>query len=271
MVIAIVIATRNRVAVTRAFFDSLAAQQGLDRECVLRVYACDDGSTDGTAEFLETRSNINVMHGDGTLYWGGATHLAMTRAIEDKPDYILWANDDVRLFPSAIKSMLDDSKRIPFQPCIVAGTFLSTNGEVSYGGYTRRPGWRFALERAPCGVRIDAFNGNLVLIPRDIYSKLGPNEPRLRCTIGDNEYGLRNVALGGINISSSSIVGYCDRNPPTARWEYRERFMDRLRGAFGPRGYPVKGWWYVCVTYFSGFSVVANFVAPYIRIFYRAR
>ena len=109
------------------------------------------------------------MHGDGSLYWGGATHLAMTRAIEDKPDYILWANDDVRLFLSAIKSMLDDLKRTPFQPCIVAGTFLGTNGEVSYGGYTRRPGWRLALERAPCGVRIDAFNGNLVLIPRDIY------------------------------------------------------------------------------------------------------
>lgn len=271
MIIAVVIATRNRIGVTRDFLNSLATQQGLDRECVLRVYACDDGSSDGTAEFLEARSNIKVVRGDGSLYWGGAMYLAMSRAIEDKPDYILWANDDVTLFPSAIKWMLDDSKCIPSQLCIVAGTFLSTSGEVSYGGYTRRPGWRLAVKRAPCGLRIDAFNGNLVLIPRDIYSKLGPNDPLLRHTLGDIEYGLRNVASGGVNISSSSIVGYCNRNARTATWEYHARFMDRLRGAFGPKGYPVKGWWRMCLKYSRRLSVVSNFVAPYIRVFYRAR
>ncbi|MGH8563683.1 MAG: glycosyltransferase family 2 protein [Gammaproteobacteria bacterium] len=271
MLIAVVVATRNRIRATRAFLDTLPAQQGLDREFILRVYVCDDGSTDGTAELLDTLPNVAVVHGDGSLYWGGAMYLAMTRAIEDKPDYILWANDDVTLFPSAIKSMLDDSKAIPSQPCIVAGTFASTNGEISYGGYTRKPGWRLALERAPCGVRVDAFNGNLVLIPRDIYLRLGPNDPLLRHTIGDVEYGLRNVALGGVNISSSSIVGHCDGNARAATWEYRERFMDRARGAFGPKGYPVRGWWRMCVTYFNGFSALSNFVAPYIRIFYRAK
>ncbi len=271
MLIAVVIATRNRIAVTRAFLDSLATQRGLDRECTLKVYACDDGSTDGTAELLETRPGVTVLRGDGSLYWGGAMHRAMTRAMEDQPAYILWANDDVSLFPGAIKSMLDDSESIRRGPCIVAGTFLNGNGEVSYGGYTRRPGWRLALKRAPCGVQIDAFNGNLVLIPRAIYSKLGPNDPRLRHIFGDVEYGLRNVGLGGINISSSSIVGYCDSNARTATWEYHRRFLDRLRGAFGPKGYPVEGWWRMCVTYSSGFSVVSNFVAPYIRIFYRAR
>lgn len=271
MVIAVVIATRNRIVVTRNFLDSLATQRGLDRECILKVYACDDGSTDGTTELLKTCPNVTVVRGDGSLYWGGAMHLAMTRAMEDEPAYILWANDDVSLFPSAIKSMLDDSKAIRCRSCIVAGTFLNRNGEVSYGGYTRRPGWRLALKRAPCGARIDAFNGNLVLIPRDIYSKLGPNDPRLRHTLGDVEYGLRNVASGGVNISSSSIVGYCDRNAHAGTWEYHQRFGDRLRGAFGPKGYPARGWWRMCVTYSSGLSVVSNFVAPYIRIFYRAR
>ncbi len=271
MLTAVVIATRNRVRVTRDFLDSLATQQGLGRQCILQVYACDDGSIDGTAELLEARSNINVVRGDGSLYWGGAMHLAMSRAIEDKPDYILWANDDITLLPSAIKRMLDDSKSIPSTPCIVAGTLLGTNGEVTYGGYTRRPGWRIYLKRAPCGTRIDAFNGNLVLIPRDVYSKLGPNDPLLPHTLGDIEYGLRNIASGGVNISSSSIVGYCNRNARTATWEYHARFMDRVRGAFGPKGYPVKGWWRMCLKYSRGLSVVPNFVAPYIRVFYRAR
>ncbi|MGQ0591192.1 MAG: glycosyltransferase family 2 protein [Gammaproteobacteria bacterium] len=272
MVIAVVIATRNRIAVTRGFLASLEAQQGRDREYMLRVYACDDGSSDGTAELLKTLSHVTVLQGDGSLYWGGATHLAMTRAIEDRPDYILWANDDVRLLPNAIESMLDDSKRIPSKSCIVAGMFLGTNGEVSYGGYIRRPGWRIAFSKhAPCGARIDAFNGNLVLIPRDIYSKLGSNDPRLRHTLGDVEYGLRNVASGGVNMSSSSIVGYCNRNSRTETWEYHQRFVDRLRGAFGPKGYPVKGWWRMCVRYSSRVSVVSNFVAPYLRILYRAR
>ncbi|MCI0590124.1 MAG: glycosyltransferase, partial [Gammaproteobacteria bacterium] len=106
MIIAVVVATRNRIRVTRALLDSLANQEGLHPGCLLRVYACDDDSIDGTAELLESLPHVKVVRGDGSLYWGGAMHLAMTRAIEDKPDYILWANDDVTLFPSAIKSML---------------------------------------------------------------------------------------------------------------------------------------------------------------------
>lgn len=269
MVIAVVIATRNRIRVTRAFLESLETQQGLAREFVLRVYACDDGSDDGTAVLLEKVRNATVVRGDGTLYWGGAMHLAMTRAMADKPDYILWANDDVRLFPDAIKSMLYDSNSA--KPCIVAGTLLGINGEISYGGYIRRPGWRIAWTRAPCGRRIDAFNGNFVLIPQDIYSKLGSIDPIMRHTLGDIEYGLRNIASGGVNISSSVIVGYCDRNARTERWEYRDRFMERLRGAFGPKGYPVRGWWRMCLRYSRGVSVLGNFVIPYVRVFYRAR
>lgn len=271
MVIAVVIATRNRIGAIGAFIESLNRQQGIANVHVLRIYACDDGSIDGTAEFLHTLRNVTVAHGDGTLYWGGAMHLAMTTAMEDKPDYILWANDDVRLYPNAIQSMLDDSNEASSKPCIVAGTFLGTDGEISYGGYLRRPGWRLALTRAPCGRRIDAFNGNLVLIPRLIYSILGANDPLLRHTLGDIEYGLRNIAAGGVNMSSSSIVGCCDRNTAGGTWEYRERFIDRLRGAFGPKGYPVKGWWRMCRRYSHGLSAVRNFVIPYLRVFYRAR
>lgn len=67
MVIAVVIATRNRISVTRAFLDSLANQEGLHAVCLLRVYACDDGSTDGTAELLESLPHVKVVRGDGSL------------------------------------------------------------------------------------------------------------------------------------------------------------------------------------------------------------
>jgi len=59
----------NRLPLTQRMVDCLRAQKVLE---TLEIVVIDDGSTDGTGEWLAERGDITVLKGDGTLWWGGA-------------------------------------------------------------------------------------------------------------------------------------------------------------------------------------------------------
>ena len=67
----------------------------------LNVYLVDDGSTDGTSEAVKKNfPQVNIIKGDGTLFWNGGMRVAFSKAMESEHDYYLWLNDDTILnFP----------------------------------------------------------------------------------------------------------------------------------------------------------------------------
>ena len=71
------------------------------------IFLVDDNSTDGTSETIKKNfSDVNLIKGDGNLFWGGGTYLAWEEAIKKKKfEYFLWLNDDTFLYPNALQML----------------------------------------------------------------------------------------------------------------------------------------------------------------------
>lgn len=90
--IAIIMTCFNRKEKTLKCLGSLLA----DSEHNLQVYMVDDGSTDGTGDAVKVSfPQVNVIRGDGNLFWNRGMHMAFSKAVEVGYDFYLWVNDDV--------------------------------------------------------------------------------------------------------------------------------------------------------------------------------
>jgi GT2 family glycosyltransferase len=81
------------------------------RECdplPVMVVIVDDGSPDDTAAHLATHfPDVNVVLGDGNLWWGGATNVGCKYAIErGASTLILLNNDNVALSPNLLRELV---------------------------------------------------------------------------------------------------------------------------------------------------------------------
>lgn len=89
----VVTAVHDRLEITKKFVDSLEKQSYEDIHLIL----VDDGSTDGTDQMVRKRLPAStILYGDGTLWWGGALHMAWKWICEHGQDaeYVLITNDD---------------------------------------------------------------------------------------------------------------------------------------------------------------------------------
>lgn len=74
------------------------------------VYLTDDGCTDGTPEAVkEQYPQVNIIHGDGNLFWNRGMYTAWEKAAQKGYDFYLWLNDDTILLPNALSKLLISS------------------------------------------------------------------------------------------------------------------------------------------------------------------
>ena len=97
--IAIIIPVYNSLAYTKK---CLAGLEGLTAKASsdawrFEVVVVDDGSDDGTAEWVRTHHPaVHLCFGDGSLWWSGGINVGMRHAMNELfADYILWWNNDI--------------------------------------------------------------------------------------------------------------------------------------------------------------------------------
>ncbi len=68
-----------------------------NNELEYSIIIVDDGSTDGSAEWInENYPQVTVLSGNGNLWWSGGINMAVKYALSEfKVDYILWWNNDI--------------------------------------------------------------------------------------------------------------------------------------------------------------------------------
>jgi len=172
----IVIPVYNRKVHTLGCLEALARQTVRD----FHVVVVDDGSSDGTAAAIAVHfPGITVLHGDGNLWWSGATNLGVEYALAHGADYILTLNDDTLPQPDYMGKMLREAAAEP--RALLGSLALNAQGDIEYGG--QRICWWSAgyvnlVDRLPPAQRrglhaVTHFPGRGLWVPAEVFRTVG--------------------------------------------------------------------------------------------------
>lgn len=108
--VAILIAVHNRLSFTSQCITCL---RYASLNAGLRIIVIDDGSTDGTSEWLTANApEVIQLKGDGNLWFGGATQMgiAYVKANLSDVDYVMTLNNDAFVEQGCIDALIAESK-----------------------------------------------------------------------------------------------------------------------------------------------------------------
>lgn len=235
-IIAVLITSHNRSEKTLKCLNHLFEQKGLNKDFRIEVFLVDDGSTDDTKECISLLfSQVNIIQGDGNLFWNGGMLKAWKIAsITRNYDYYLWLNDDTYLNKIAIielynfqKSCLDDH--------IISGSCCDLEGNHTYG--IRDISGKTILPNNE-GINGALLNGNCVLISKYVFSKVGYLDKMFKHAIGDYDYGLRAVKLGVKLVTTPTYIAICEKEYYLPKWKNRKySFLARLSDLYSAKSY----------------------------------
>ena len=223
MKIAVLMTCYNRVETTLECLSHLKKAQAAVADADFDIWLVDDASPDLTGEKVKTAyPEVNVVQSPGNLFWCKGMRLAWDTAVkakgEDAYDFFLWLNDDAMVKESAIGGLLSDYEK---HGGVIAGKFSSDAREkdISFG---MLGGW---------------MNGNLVLVPREVYKKIGPIYGGYCHGYGDNDYGLMAARAGYGPYLSTEFCGICPAQPERYKDQKGKSLVERARLLFDPKGY----------------------------------
>ncbi|MDR7306027.1 glycosyltransferase family 2 protein [Rhodoferax saidenbachensis] len=217
MTVYAVVPVFNRLAMTQSLVVCLH-KQILNQP--LRMLVVNDGSSDGTAEWLAEQHDVEVLNGDGSLFWGGAVDLALRhlQAKATENDWVLLINNDTTVTEDFIQRLLDTA--LANAPAAVGSVIrdeadharlLSIGAQVS--------AWRLLtrdfLDKAkivPVSdvvMEVDALSGRGVLFPFAGLNAAGGMRPRvLPHYLADYEVSLRVRKRGWRLLVSTAAAVY---------------------------------------------------------------
>jgi GT2 family glycosyltransferase len=238
--IAALLTVHNRRPLTLACLSALFSQE-LPREIEIQAYLVDDGSSDGTADEIHKRfPEVIVIQGDGSLYWCGGMRLAWSEASKGQFDYYLWLNDDTMLLPGAIVALLDTFFEMRLKcgrdPIVVGSTRDPDTGALTFGG-----GWlqeSKLLEPSSVPQACNKMNGNVALISRAVFEKVGNLSREYTHAFGDYDYGMRAARIGVPVYVGPGYYGLCKATDQQLWTRPDIPLRQRWRALHSPKGIP---------------------------------
>jgi GT2 family glycosyltransferase len=187
----IIIPVHNRHKTTICCLENLKKNNVLTD---FRILVVDDGSKDGTTSSIQQYfPDVEVLAGDGSLWWTGAIALGMQYAFAQSAEYVIWLNDDCLPDPQALEILVNYMQS---HPGVIAAPACYTedrltlieNGCQNQKRLTAQPG-----EVVP----VQTLSGYCVGLPKQIYTKIGtPNAKRFPQYCGDDTYILKATRSG---------------------------------------------------------------------------
>lgn len=176
-------------------------------------------------------------------FWAQSMRLAWTRAItkEVDADLVLWLNEDVILDENGLEELLNLLSK---GSSIAVGSCRTRDGEVSYGGLTKRS-WLLPLHflrlvDMPPGTKVDSFNGNVVLTRYATHKELGGFPAGYTHLRADIDFGLTASKRGHDIAVTEQAIAICDRNKDYLSYSslrgmpLKSRFRELNQPKFGP-------------------------------------
>lgn len=222
MNIAVLIVCHNRRDTTLTCIARFFSSVEMAVECTAKVFLVDDGSSDGTADSVRRCfPNVNLIEGDGNLFWAKGMNLAWRKSVERNDwDAYLWMNDDTELECDALKKLL----AVNGGEKIVVGNLVNKKGEIVYG---MRDG--------------GLFTGNCILVPRKVYERIGMICGEYSHAWADSDYAML-AKRAGIEVVSAGVVGKAEwhSNRPSLKGL---SLLERFRMLRNPKGWNLHDLW----------------------------
>lgn len=261
--IAILLTVFNRKKETLSCLANLYRQE-MPKEISMDIYLTNDGCTDGTPEAVkELFPNVNIIDGDGTLFWNRGMYTAWQEAAKQNYDYYLWLNDDTFVYPQMIRVLTGISSEQQDKAITVGPTQSLDHQKTTYGG--RKDGGNIPTPKGNA-VEVDFFNGNIVLIPSAVYQRLGNLDYYFTHSKGDFDYGMRARNAGVKIFQAGEYLGECDTHPTLDKWcNPTVPFHQRWKMLHRPNGMPPKETFHLEYRHYGVAKAAFHFCTIYLR------
>lgn len=266
----------NRKSLTTRVVDQLMHQEGIGCQFQLRMYAVDDGSTDGTSEeILQICPSIQIYRADGSWFWAKSMAYLYQNSKQGDADFILMLNDDVSLLPNATTLLLADWNETQLSQSgisavIVGKTKDRETGVWTYGGHrTRNPKYPLLFLPGNPGeglVPCITFNCNCVLIPNSV-ARIFSMDGEFSHAFADIDLGLKMHSKNVPIFQSKEYIGFCSRNSNKGTWKDETLgFWKRLRLINTRKGMPFRNRLRYTRRH-GGWIWPLFFIHPYVKFF----
>jgi len=287
----IVFPVHNRIDETKLFLQSLAAQTVSNYKVVI----CDDGSTDGTAEYLAANHpDVVVVKGNGHLWWTAGINKCIRYVLSvcNESDFILTLNNDAQLPETYLEHKLARAANYPNaiigSLCLYADNtdLIETSGyimdyETCISRQLNKPG-DVRKEQHGGMVRVTHLPGKGVMFPVGVFRDIGlydeENFPQYHA---DTDLVLRAykagypvyvdydaVLLSSVNTNNMVLPTHEVTIKGMIKTFIGPYSMNniRIRNNFARKHCPGKRIRYLCITYAK---IVAGFAVRYVRYKFR--
>lgn len=208
------------------------------------VIVVNDGSTDGTAEMISTEHPwVQVLNGDGTLWWTGAIVTGMHSAIQQGADFIVWLNDDTLPDAGTMELLVAEAHA---GQAICGAVCRGDDGRaIVYGGGTMPNQWPQPVRKIHglTPLSVQWLHGNLVAIPESVWRRCGlPDASPLLHNLADISYtyGAHQVGVPVKLLPLASALAAI--NDSASYWSWLDPRVNAARLITGL--WDKKMWWY---------------------------
>ena len=169
----------------------------------LTTIVVDNGSTDGTVEFVRERfPEVEVVANEENLGFCGGMNAGARRAVELGAEHLLFLNNDIEVDPHFVSALVDESARRPDAAALLPKIYLADRRDtIWYFGAKLDP--RKGYQGAHVGFnQVDRGQfsevaetqracGAAMLVPRRIFDEVGEFDEDLFLYADDTDWSLR--------------------------------------------------------------------------------
>lgn len=261
--IAVLLTVHNRKAKTISCLNHIFNAE-LPDGYLIKAFVTDDGCTDGTPDAIKNQyPQVEIIKGDGNLFWNRGMYTAWRKAIKENFNFYLWLNDDTTIIKDTFRILLSTSKAYHHNAIIIGATEDPDTHKFTYGGRYLDGS---AIPPNGKNIEVDLGNGNIVLIPQNVVSKIGIIDPYYKHDKGDSDYTLTAKRHGIKVIQAAQYLGCCTRHENIPQWMNPNiSIIKRLKAFHSVMGPQPKEIYYYEKKHFGIYKAIIKIITSYIR------